>query len=341
MASRVPPGVPRGVPSRVPWVPGWGPWDAEEILSDLGFVGSDPGGAWRVPPRFFSAPSRANGIDFQLFLRSQARRLEMEDPGLLLAGRFQPLQALAATADPFFGLCSHASRTPERRIGSRPCRDIADTAPPSCRDIVPAPPGARLKRAVSPDSPELRAFGAPKTGGGQRRGRPHGPRPPGTPLRERRAEESGEMEEVLSDGRDDGRDDGDSDGDNDGDDAHKETSQPLRSFRVSIRTQTTSTWLWSSHGFEEGSVPLRVPPQALRVSIRTQTSSTWLWSSHSSSSSSVEGSVPPGAPLGAPPGPSPLDVLRPPRGGGDRPCPLGTVMLWTRVGVGVVHVCVC
>ncbi|XP_027765858.1 neurogenic differentiation factor 4-like, partial [Empidonax traillii] len=70
----------------LPWVPGWGPWDAEEILSDLGFVGSDPGGASRVPPRFFSAPSRAHGIDFQLFLRSQERRLEMEDPGLLLAG---------------------------------------------------------------------------------------------------------------------------------------------------------------------------------------------------------------------------------------------------------------
>ncbi|NWQ72528.1 TESP1 protein, partial [Neopipo cinnamomea] len=125
----------------------WCQSDAEEILFDLGFVGSDSGGASRVPPRFFSAPSRAHGIDFQLFLRSQARRLQTEDPCLLLASRFQQLQALAATADAFFCLHSRASRTPVRPIGPRPCRDIADTAPRPCRDIPPAPPGGRFKRA--------------------------------------------------------------------------------------------------------------------------------------------------------------------------------------------------
>ncbi|NWR40661.1 TESP1 protein, partial [Tachuris rubrigastra] len=99
--------------------PGVLPWwqsDAEEILYNLGFVGSDPAGASRVPPRFFSSPSRAKGIDFQLFLRSQVRRLETEDPCLLLASRFQQLQALAATADAFFCLYSHVSRTPVQRI---------------------------------------------------------------------------------------------------------------------------------------------------------------------------------------------------------------------------------
>uniref|UniRef100_A0A8C5JLA2 ITPR-interacting domain-containing protein n=1 Tax=Junco hyemalis TaxID=40217 RepID=A0A8C5JLA2_JUNHY len=112
--------------------------DAEEILLALGFVGSEPGAASRVPPRFFSGPSRASGIDLGLFLRAQARRLQLEDPCLRLASRFQQFQALAATADAFFCLYSHVSRTPLQRIApARPCRDIPDSA------------GRRLKRAVS------------------------------------------------------------------------------------------------------------------------------------------------------------------------------------------------
>ncbi|RMC22546.1 hypothetical protein DUI87_00448 [Hirundo rustica rustica] len=63
----------------------WWHSDAEEILHNLGFVGAEPGVASRVPPRFFSAPSRASGIDLGLFLRAQVRRLEMEDPCVLLA----------------------------------------------------------------------------------------------------------------------------------------------------------------------------------------------------------------------------------------------------------------
>ncbi|NXF25693.1 TESP1 protein, partial [Rhodinocichla rosea] len=119
--------------------------DAEEILLSLGFVGSDPGVASRVPPRFFSGPSRASGIDLGLFLRAQARRLELEDPCLLLASRFQQAQALAATADAFFCLYSYVSRTPLQRIAPpRPCRDIPDSA-----ERRGARPGQRLKRAVS------------------------------------------------------------------------------------------------------------------------------------------------------------------------------------------------
>ncbi|OXB72368.1 UNVERIFIED_CONTAM: hypothetical protein H355_001686 [Colinus virginianus] len=59
--------------------------DAEEILYDLGFVRSEPGAVARVPARFFSTPSRARGIDFQLFLKAQMQRLEMEDPCMMLA----------------------------------------------------------------------------------------------------------------------------------------------------------------------------------------------------------------------------------------------------------------
>ncbi|NXA02297.1 TESP1 protein, partial [Nesospiza acunhae] len=119
----------------------WWHSDAEEILHSLGFVGSDPGVASvasRVPPRFFSGPSRASGIDLGLFLRAQARRLQLEDPCLLLASRFQQVQALAATADAFFCLYSYVSRTPLQSLAPpRPCRDVPDSA------------GERLKRAVS------------------------------------------------------------------------------------------------------------------------------------------------------------------------------------------------
>lgn len=46
---------------------------------------SEPEAVARIPARFFSAPSRAKGIDFQLFLKAQVRRMEMEDPCLMLA----------------------------------------------------------------------------------------------------------------------------------------------------------------------------------------------------------------------------------------------------------------
>ncbi|KAM9252135.1 protein TESPA1 isoform 2-T4 [Cariama cristata] len=130
----------------------WWQADAEEILYNLGFVQSEPGAVARIPARFFSAPSRAKGIDFQLFLKAQVQRMEMEDPCLMLASRFQQVQALAATADAFFCLYSYVSRTPVQRISpSRltwACRDI-----PNIR-IAPTQPSTlspveRLKKAVA------------------------------------------------------------------------------------------------------------------------------------------------------------------------------------------------
>ncbi|XP_074931794.1 protein TESPA1 [Phalacrocorax aristotelis] len=130
----------------------WWQADAEEILYNLGFVQSEPEAVARIPARFFSSPSRAKGIDFQLFLKAQVRRMEMEDPCLMLASRFQQVQALAATADAFFCLYSYVSRTPVQRISptrfawARP--DIPDI------HIAPAQPSTlspveRLKKAVS------------------------------------------------------------------------------------------------------------------------------------------------------------------------------------------------
>ncbi|XP_040395313.1 protein TESPA1 isoform X1 [Cygnus olor] len=141
----------------------WWQADAEEILYNLGFVQSEPGAVARIPARFFSAPSQAKGIDFQLFLKAQVRRMEMEDPCLMLASRFQQVQALAATADAFFCLYSYVSKTPVQRIS--PLR--LAWADPDVPDIRVSPaqpavlsPGDRLKKAVA----KMCLYTAPRAG---------------------------------------------------------------------------------------------------------------------------------------------------------------------------------
>ncbi|XP_061871310.1 protein TESPA1 [Colius striatus] len=130
----------------------WWEADAEEILSNLGFVQSEEGAVGRIPPRFFAAPSRAEGIDFQLFLKAQVQRMEREDPCLMLASRFQQVQALAATADAFFCLYSYVSRSPVQRIS--PPR-LSWASPPIPAVCIPSSepsslsPVERLKKAVA------------------------------------------------------------------------------------------------------------------------------------------------------------------------------------------------
>lgn len=65
----------------------WCQEDAEEILYNLGFVQDELQATARIPSRFFAAPSQARGIDFQLFLKAQVQRMEMEDPCLTLASK--------------------------------------------------------------------------------------------------------------------------------------------------------------------------------------------------------------------------------------------------------------
>ncbi|XP_071655960.1 protein TESPA1 [Patagioenas fasciata] len=131
----------------------WRQEDAEEILASLGFAHSEPGAMARVPPRFLATPSRARGMDVGLFLRAQARRLETEEPGLALAGRFQQAQALAATADSFFCLYSYVSRTPVRCIcpprPAWPCPPVPGTRVSPPAQLATLSPVERLKKVVS------------------------------------------------------------------------------------------------------------------------------------------------------------------------------------------------
>ncbi|XP_063150033.1 protein TESPA1 isoform X1 [Candoia aspera] len=90
--------------------------DAETILGNLGFTEELAQAAHWIPARFFSVPSQAEGINFQLFLRAQIQRIEMEDPCLMLVSRFRHIQTLGATADDCFCLYSYICKTPVQEI---------------------------------------------------------------------------------------------------------------------------------------------------------------------------------------------------------------------------------
>ncbi|KAM3621759.1 uncharacterized protein V6R79_015587 [Siganus canaliculatus] len=92
--------------------------DAEETLYELGFGRDEPQVTVRIPPRFFTFPSLAQGINFRLFLDSQLRRIREEDPSLSLASRFRQVQVLTAMANAFYSLYSHVSRTPLQKLAT-------------------------------------------------------------------------------------------------------------------------------------------------------------------------------------------------------------------------------
>ncbi|XP_010355875.2 protein TESPA1 [Rhinopithecus roxellana] len=129
--------------------------DAEDVLFSLGFGQEDHKDTSRIPARFFTTPSQAKGIDFQLFLKSQVRRIEMEDPCLMLASRFKQVQTLAVTADAFFCLYSYVSKTPVQKFTPSHmfwnCNHPTDV--PSIRILSREPephsPRDRLRKAIS------------------------------------------------------------------------------------------------------------------------------------------------------------------------------------------------
>ncbi|XP_029810092.1 protein TESPA1 [Suricata suricatta] len=128
--------------------------DAEDVLFSLGFGQEDHRDTSRIPARFFTTPSQARGIDFQLFLKAQVQRIEMEDPCLMLASRFKQVQTLAVTADAFFCLYSYVSKTPVQKFTpSHMFWNCNPTDVPSIKILAPEPelqsPRERLRKAIS------------------------------------------------------------------------------------------------------------------------------------------------------------------------------------------------
>uniref|UniRef100_A0A3P9L7W4 ITPR-interacting domain-containing protein n=1 Tax=Oryzias latipes TaxID=8090 RepID=A0A3P9L7W4_ORYLA len=126
--------------------------DAEEVLCALGFGSAEEQITARVPSRFLNSPSNANGINLRLFLDSQIQRIREEDHRLCLASRFRQVEVLTATANAFYSLYSHVSRTPLQKLDTpvftfpSPVNKMKRFQPSTCSE--PRSPVERLKDTV-------------------------------------------------------------------------------------------------------------------------------------------------------------------------------------------------
>ncbi|XP_075683077.1 protein ITPRID1 isoform X2 [Rhinoderma darwinii] len=76
--------------------------DPVDLLIDLGFGIDEPDICTKIPSRFIMTPSEARGINIRVFIESQKKRMEIENPNL--CGRFRQLEVLEQVTSAFSSL---------------------------------------------------------------------------------------------------------------------------------------------------------------------------------------------------------------------------------------------
>nr|XP_028606709.1 protein ITPRID1-like isoform X2 [Podarcis muralis] len=96
--------------------------DPVEILLDLGFGTDEPDICTKIPSRFISCASIANGINIRVFIEAQRKRMDIESPNL--CGRFRQLEVLDHVTSAFSSLLNDINtlhHKSEERTGEENC----------------------------------------------------------------------------------------------------------------------------------------------------------------------------------------------------------------------------
>ncbi|XP_055516839.1 protein ITPRID2 isoform X2 [Leucoraja erinacea] len=134
--------------------------DPEDILYNLGFGMEEPNITAKIPPRFFSYTSHANGINFRVFLEAQVKRLGEENPSYTLASRFRQIEVLTTMANALTSLYSRVSKTPVRKIG--PAHQFSFSPEKTKQWQEGKHPGGKAVQKLRKTITKLCLYGAPK-----------------------------------------------------------------------------------------------------------------------------------------------------------------------------------
>ncbi|XP_078282839.1 uncharacterized protein LOC144608702 isoform X2 [Rhinoraja longicauda] len=134
--------------------------DPEDILYNLGFGMEEPNITAKIPPRFFSYTSHANGINFRVFLEAQVKRLGEENPSYTLASRFRQIEVLTTMANALTSLYSRVSKRPVMKIG--PAHQFSFSPEKSKEWQEGKHPGGKAVQKLRKTITKLCLYGAPK-----------------------------------------------------------------------------------------------------------------------------------------------------------------------------------
>ncbi|XP_069750551.1 protein ITPRID2-like isoform X2 [Narcine bancroftii] len=134
--------------------------DPEDILYNLGFGMEEANVTAKIPSRFFSYSSHANGINFRVFLEAQVKRYGEENPSYTLASRFRQIEVLTTMANALTSLYSRVSKTPVTKIG--PAHEFYFSPDTSTKQQEGKHPGGKATQKLRKTITKLCLYGTPK-----------------------------------------------------------------------------------------------------------------------------------------------------------------------------------